>query len=117
MKSRYLGNKKDVELPQHNSLFEDFDPDLLLKKASKILGFNLEAARISKKIDPGEKDNRDFLIYLLWETGRLSNSKIGFYFGLTYSAISRSVKVIHDRISAEQKLRDKYEILKSQIKV
>lgn len=117
LKSRYLGNKKDVELPQHNSLFEDFDPDLLLKKASKILGFNLEAARISKKIDPGEKDKRDFLIYLLWKTGRLSNSKIGFYFGLTYSAISRSVKVIHDRISAEQKLRDKYEILKSQIKV
>jgi len=63
LKSRFLGDKKDVELPQHNGLFEDFNPDLLLKKGSKILGFNLEVARNSKKIDPAEKDKRDFLIY------------------------------------------------------
>jgi len=117
LKARFLEDKKDVELPQHNSLFREFDPDLLLTKASKILGFNLEAARNAKKIGTGEKDNRDLLIYLLWKTGRLSNREIGAYFGLTYSSISRRVKVINDRVSVEQKLRDKYQILKSQIKV
>jgi putative transposase len=117
LKARFLEEKKDVELPQHNSLFREFDPDLLLTKASKILGFNLEAARNAKKIGTGEKDNRDLLIYLLWKTERLSNREIGAYFGLTYSSISRRVKVINDRVSVEQKLRDKYQILKSQIKV
>jgi len=117
LKARFLEDKKDAELPQHNSLFREFDPDLLLTKASKILGFNLEAARQAKKIGTGEKDNRDLLIYLLWKTGRLSNREIGACFGLTYSAISRRVKVMSDRVSVDRKLRDKYQILKSQIKV
>ena len=98
-------------------MFREFDADLLIKKAVKILKFNLEAAQNGKKIGAGEKDKRDLLIYLLWKTGRLSNREIGAYFGLTYSAISRRVKVIKDKISAEQRLKDKYQMLKSQIKV
>ncbi len=117
LKARFLEDKKDVELPQYNSLFRDFDSDLLLKKASGILGFNLEAARNAKKIGSGEKDERDLLIYLLWKTGRVSNREIGTYFGLTYSAISRRVKVMNDRIPSEQKLKRKYQKIKSQIKV
>ncbi len=117
LKARFLEDKKNIELPQYNSLFKEFDPELLLNKASKILGFDLEAARASKKIAPGEKDKRDLLIYLLWSTGRLSNKEIGFYFGLSYSAISRRVKIIHDKISAEEKIRNKFQRLKSQIKV
>jgi len=117
LKARFLEDKKDVELPQRNSLFREFDPDLLLNIASKILGFNLVAARNARKIGTGEKDKRDLLIYLLWKTGRFSNREIGASFGLTYSAISQRVKVIHDRVSVDKKLRDKYQILKSQIKV
>jgi len=117
LKARFLEDKKDVELPQRNSLFREFDPDLLLNIASKILGFNLVAARNARKIGTGEKDKRDLLIYLLWKTGRFSNREIGASFGLTYSAISQRVKVIHDRVSVDKKLRDKYQILKSQVKV
>ncbi len=117
LKDRFLKEGKTVELPQHNSLFREFDPDMFLNKASKMLGFNLEAARTAKKIGAGEKDNRDLLIYFLWKTGRLSNKEIGFYFGLSYSAISRRVKIFHDRISAEKKIRVKYRKLKLHIKV
>jgi len=117
LKARFLENKKNGELPQYNSMFREFDSDLLLNKASRNLGFDLEAARKAKKIGAEEKDKRDLLIYLLWKTGRLSNREIGAYFGLTYSAISRRVKVIKDKISAEQRLKDKYQMLKSQIKV
>ncbi len=94
LKARFLGDKKNKELPQHNSLFKEFDPEVLLNKASKMLGFDIEAARTAKKIAPGYKDKRDLLIYLLWKTGRLSNKEIGFYFGLSYSAISRRVKLV-----------------------
>jgi len=117
LKSRFLDDKKDVELPQHNSMLREFNSDLLLKKATAILDFNLEAARNAKKIGPAEKDKRDLLIYLLWKTGRLSNREIGAYFGLTYSAISRRVKVANNRISEDKRLKGKYQRLKSQIKV
>ena len=117
LKVRFLEDKKDVELPQHNSLFREFDFDLLIDKASRYLGFNIEAARNAQKISAGEKDKRDLLIYLLWKTGRLSNREIGTFFGLTYSAVSRSAKAINDKIAAEQNLKEKYRELKSQIKV
>ena len=117
LKVRFLEGKKDVELPQHNSLFREFDSDLLIDKASRYLGFNLEAARNAQKISAGEKDKRDLLIYLLWKTGRLSNREIGTFFGLTYSSVSRSAKAINDKIAAEQNLKEKYRELKSQIKV
>jgi predicted transcriptional regulator len=57
------------------------------------------------------------LIYLLWKTGRLSNKEIGNFFGLTYSAVSRYVKAINYRISAEPKIKEKYQNVKSLIKV
>jgi REP element-mobilizing transposase RayT len=117
IKARFLGDSKDAELPQHNRLFREFDPKLILAKASKVLDFDLEAARNKPKISPDEKDHRDLLIYLLWQAGRLSNSEIGVYFGLTYSAVSRRVKIISDKILSDYDLRADYEILKSQIKV
>jgi putative transposase len=117
LKIRFLDNKKEGELPQYNSMFREFDSELLLNIASRNLGFDLEAARNAKKIGAEEKDKRDLLIYLLWKIGRLSNSEIGAFFGLTYSAISKRVRVITDRISTEQRLKDKYQTLKSQIKV
>ena len=117
LKIRFLGDQIDAELPQYNSLFREFDIDLFLKKASEILEFNLEASRAAKKIGTAEKDKRDLLVYLIRKTGRLSNKEIGVYFGLTYSAVSRRVKIMTERISVEQKLRKQYRILKSQIKV
>lgn len=117
IKARFLSNTEKKDLPQYNSMFRDCDPDNLLKNASAILGFDLVAARMAKKIGPLEKDHRDLLIYFLWEPGRLSNREIGDYFGLTYSAVSRRVKIVAERLKAEGKLRKKYRDLKSKIKV
>jgi REP element-mobilizing transposase RayT len=41
IKARFLSDKKDAELPQHNSLPRTFDAELILKIASEHLGFNL----------------------------------------------------------------------------
>ena len=117
MKVRFLENKKDVELPQHNSLFREFDSELLLDKASKYLEFNIEAARNAQKIGAADKDKRDLLVYLLWKTGRLSNREIGTFFGLTYSAVSWCVKTVDGRIGSEQGLSEKHKNLNSQFKV
>lgn len=117
IKTRFLGGEQDAELPQHNSLLRTFDPELLLKSASEHLGINLEAVRNAKRIGPDDKDKRDLIIYLLWRAGRLSNSAIGAYFGLTYSAVSRRVKIISAKIAADSGVRSSYQELKSQIKV
>ena len=117
IKDRYLGNKKDEELPQRNSLLKDYDVESVLNAASKVLGFDIKSIRIGKKVSPNEKDNRDLLIYLIWELGRFSNSEIGTYFGLSYSAISQRVKIVNDKLVLEKDFRDKYKLLKSQIKV
>jgi len=94
-----------------------FGPELLLDKASKHLGFDINAARNAKKIGPEDKANRDMLVYLLWQAGRLSNNAIGEYFGLTYSSVSRCVKVITDRLSSDRDFKNRYYGLKSQFKL
>jgi REP element-mobilizing transposase RayT len=117
IKDRYLSDNKKDELPQHNSMLREYDSEELLSRAAKMLKFDLSAASKAKKISSDEKDKRDLLIYLLWQRGRLSNSAIGAHFGLTYSSISRRVKIVNDSLSINSELSKKYDRLKSQIKV
>jgi len=113
-----LAGEKRVELPQHNSLFREFDPERLLKKAAEILKYDVERGGNKGIRSRGnEKEKRDMLIYLLWETGRLSNREIGDLFGLTYSMISRSVKVTRGRMNNEKKLKEQYQSINSLFKV
>lgn len=117
IKEKYLGDKKEGELPQHNSLFREMDPQLLLNKACVVFDFDLQAARNAQRIGQNDKDKRDLLIYMLWQVGQLSGYTIGEYFGLTYSAISRRVKDTRNRLGADKKLSQRYSLLKSRIKV
>ena len=117
IKERFLGDNKQAELPQHNSMLQEIHPALLLNQALAILEFDIASARNAGKIGSAEKDNRDLLVYLLRQAGRLSNREIGDHFGLTYSAVSRRVKIIADKLQIDDELSMKYENLKSKIKV
>ena len=96
IKKRFLKDTKEPELPQHNRLYNAIDPESLLKRASGLLDFDLEAASSGKKIRPQDKESRDILVYWIWKTGRLSNQQIGTHFGLTYSAVSKIVSQLGD---------------------
>jgi REP element-mobilizing transposase RayT len=117
IKKRFLGDSKDVALPQYNSLLRTFDPEQLLGKASEYLGFDINSAKKAKKIAPEDKINRDMMIHLIRQTGRLSNNAIGEYFGLTYSSISKCVKAVSDRLSSDTDFEERYLDLKSQFKL
>jgi REP element-mobilizing transposase RayT len=117
LKSRFLKDRKDGELPQHNRLYRAFDPKMLIKSASEVLDFNLSSARKSKRISLIEKEKRDMLVYLLWKTGRMTNQEIGEWFGVSYSSISKIVSGFGDRLLAEKGLRRRYNNLNSLIKV
>jgi hypothetical protein len=55
------------------------------------------------------------LIYLMWQTGQLTNSQIAEKFGLTYSAVSRRVGVYKDLLSENKILQTNFNRVKSLI--
>jgi len=64
-----------------------------------------------------DKTNRDLLIYMLWQSGQLTNQKIGEKFGLTYSAVSRRVCVFRDLLRKNSGLQNKLNRAKALIKI
>ncbi len=117
IKKRFLGNKQEAELPQHNRMYRDIDAKKLLRSAAAFLNFDLKAFGNSKKPRLENKDNRDMLVYLLKQTGRFSNQEIGNFFGLTYSAISRIANQFKDRMAEDKRLAAGFAKLYSNIKV
>jgi len=117
LKSQFLLKQIDVELPQHNKLFRDVDPERILQRASEALQIDLDRVCKSRRISPNERDQRDLLIYLLWESGRFVNQQIGSLLGISYSNVSRRISEMRRRIDKDSGLESKYLALKAQIKV
>jgi len=117
LKERFLSKEKDVELPQYNSMFRDIDPHIIIKKASKALHIDLETVCRSRRVTKKDKDHRDFLIYLLWESGRFNNRQIASFLGTSYSNVSKRISQIRGRLDKDKKLREKYQALNALIKV
>lgn len=117
IRSRFLSEDKNPELPQYNRLAKTISPLELLRRAAEALDFDFKAAAAAGKgIPPADRDKRDLLIYLLWESGQLTNQEIGSFFGLTYSSVSRRVTEIRKRLQQKKEFNDAFESLKSQIK-
>jgi REP element-mobilizing transposase RayT len=117
LKERFLSKEKDAELPQHNRMFRDIDPHKILQKASKVLHIDLETVYRSRRVSQKDKDHRDFLIYLLWESGRFNNQQIASFLGISYSNVSKRITQLRTRFDEDKKLRGKYQALNAQIKV
>jgi REP element-mobilizing transposase RayT len=117
IRSRFLSEDKNPELPQCNQIAKTITTRELLNNAAAALNFDLKAAATGKRVTPEDKDKRDLLIFLLWESGRLTNKEIGSYFGLTYSSVSRRVAKTRKRLPQENELNNTFEKLKSLIKV
>jgi putative transposase len=117
LKENYLKRQKIAELPQHNRLLLDTDPQKMIEQAAVAYGLDLSAIRNTKRISSQEKDKRDMLIYFLWETGRLSNQNIASLLGMTYSNISRRVSLLRRQLQIDKNLESIYRQTKSQIKV
>ena len=116
LKSTFLTDAH-AEIPQQTKLLKVTDPEVLLKKAARILGCNLMNFKSSLRISEQDKDNRDLLIYLLWKTGLFKNQEIGDLLGLTYSSISRRAAIIRERIGKDNRIKKQFKRLKSQNKM
>ena len=114
---KYLKNESDVELPQLNRIIKDKDPAKLLKRAAKVINYNLTKLSQSDRIPQKDIQDRDILLYFLRETGLYTNKQIGELFGLTYSAVSRRANIVRSEILKQPEMRQKYNLIKSMIKV
>jgi REP element-mobilizing transposase RayT len=117
MCEKYLPEKPHSEIPQQKSVARLTNPQELLEKAAQDLGCDLETVRQSARIAPAFRDDRDVLVYFMWNTGVLKNKEIGQLFGLTYSSISHIVKRVKHNLEDESELREKIERLYSQFKI
>ena len=119
IKSKYLSENPDVEIPQKRQVLRDTNPEKILKKAAKVLKCDTDDFLQSSRISDSNKLNRDLLIYLLWSTGWYNNQEIGNgnLFGLGYSSISRRVTIMKTLISKDNKINKKFNNIKSLIKV
>ncbi len=106
-----------AEIPQQTKLLKIGNPEVLLEKSARILGCNPTDFKDSLRISAQDKDNRDLLIYLLWETGLFKNQEIGDLLGLTYSSISRRAAIIRERIGKDNRIKKQFKRLKSQNKM
>jgi len=117
LKKRFLSDQKDVELPQHNRMFRDIDPQKMLQIASEAMQIDLDGVRKARRISKKENERRDFLVYLLWESGRYTNGKIGELLGISYSNVSKRISDIRRKFEKSSELRERYKKIMDQIKV
>ena len=112
-----MPEKPHSEIPQQKSVARLANPQELVKRAARELGCDLETIRRSARISPASRDERDVLVYFMWNTGALTNKEIGQMCGLTYSSISHIVKRVKDRVAFKKELSEKIERLYSQFKI
>jgi REP element-mobilizing transposase RayT len=117
IKETYLNKEPIPDIPAQTQLKNDGDPDEIIKCAMRAIKCDAKKFTKAGRISAVEKINRDLVIYLLWQTGRFTNTEIGKKFDLTYSSISRRVKIFKNGMDQDAELEKKFKQIKSQIKV
>jgi hypothetical protein len=97
-------------------LLRTFASQEILSKGAEILKCDTRSFQQSLRIRRNQKDNRDLLILLLWETGLYENKEIGMLFGIGPASVSRRAGAMQSELARNHKLQNKYDRLKSLIK-
>ena len=117
LRKQHMPEKPDKEIPAHRQSAASLDLGKISDRASRLLGRNVEELKKTARVSGEQKEKRDIIIYLIWQTGLLTNEKIGAIFDLTYSSVSHSVKTVKSKMAKEDKFRDYIKDLNSQFKV
>ena len=73
------------------------------------LNVDREKLRSGVRIRKADKETRDLLTYLLWDTGLFSNNQIENLMGLAYSIVSQIIGRVRNRVKANIALQEKVE--------
>jgi hypothetical protein len=117
IKKRYPPDTPDGEIPHQTQHSKSIDLKALLIQAAGILNRKLEHFRKTARVSQTDILDRDMLLYLMWQSGQLTNLQIAEKFGLTYSAVSRRDAVFIFLLSKNKDLQNKFNRVKSLIKI
>ncbi|MBW2491800.1 MAG: transposase [Deltaproteobacteria bacterium] len=117
IRNAYLPETLHKEIPQQRDLAKEFDLVVKLNKAARMLNCNLDHFRQVPRITKLYRDNRDLLVFSVWNTGLLTNEEIGRLFGMTYSSVSHIVSSIRLIIKQNRGLKEKYNQINSLYKM
>jgi REP element-mobilizing transposase RayT len=117
LRKQHMAEKPDKEIPSQRQSAASLDPYKISGRASRLLGCNVEELKKMSRVSGPQKEKRDIIIYLIWQTGLLTNERIGAVFELTYSSVSHGVKAVKSKMANEDKFKDYIEDLNSQFKV
>jgi REP element-mobilizing transposase RayT len=115
IKERFLPEGPHPEIPQQRLAARQSFSENDLSRAASELGRDVEASRKSARISARDVEARDFLIYLIWQSGGWTNQAIGDRFGLTYSAVSRRVSIFKNKLREDQALLERFEKIRSSL--
>jgi REP element-mobilizing transposase RayT len=117
IKESYLPSAPHNEIPHQKKVAFNVDPEVLLEKATRALGVDLERFKNSGKVSGQDVLDRDLLLYLVWLHGHQTNQQIGDLFGLSYSAVSRRISIFKHLILRDNQVKKRLEQIKSIIKI
>jgi putative transposase len=109
------GAHKDI--PQQKEVLRSVDVMGVAKKALALLGREMGEYAPGHRVRGGRKEDRNLVVYALWDRGLLQNEEIGRVFGVSYSAVSHIVKDVKERMKKAPQLGSKVQSINSQFKI
>ncbi|MGM0454080.1 MAG: hypothetical protein ACQERN_13035 [Thermodesulfobacteriota bacterium] len=106
-----------TEIPQQKKLAMDTDNQERIRQAAETLDLDMKKCLQSGRLRGEDKQKRDLLLYLIWNTGLMTNAELGKHFAMSYSAVSHSVASIKKQIHQNEQLKSWLEQINSQFKV
>ena len=114
---KHLPSEPDLAVPQQKQLSTTFDIERFLVKAQRELKCDINGFVQAGRLSGADKDKRDLLLYFIWQAGHLGNKQIGNLFGISYSAVSHTVRSVKAKLKKDQKLQTKFSQFNSLFKL
>ena len=105
------------EIPQQKKVLGSINLLGATKQASALLGRKMNGFVPGHRVRGQMKEDRDVVLYALWEIGAFRNQEIGQVFGVSYSAVSHIVRDMKERIKEDPKVVRKVKRVNSQFKM
>lgn len=105
------------EIPQLKKVLGSIDLKGAAKHAAALLGREMNGYTPGQRVRGGMKEDRDLVVYALWEMGAFRNEEIGQVFGVSYSAVSHIVRDVKEHIKKDPRVGRKVKKLNSQFKI
>ncbi len=94
----------------------EYPESTFLRKAEQVLKCDTKSIVQAGRLSGADKEKRDLILYCIWRDGRLKNYQIGNFLGISYSAVSHTVKSVKGRLKKKQGLREKLDLIYLQFK-